>query len=467
MSRVLNIKYDVDETSFELKPKVIFQSVIKEPFVVNVDIPEEPRLSTTGLYHKLVFDFQRSSELKIRVSSELGEIHIKIQKPGYWRRFLESNFSQFIGLLSAAFIHLGKEDFLWIEPSSNLKVWIIGIVWDSDKRYWNGMLAQCKRLTNLDVDFWLIATGQKKRKLAARRLFNSLTEKEGLSLPNNFPFCSYNLTSSKPRCRQLTIKINPSELWFLSFPIDHFCRFKYGGFSPYKEVEWIITADKTFVQNIYERIQIRNELRDIRNFLKHSVIILNTYQFFDKEPIVKEKWREGTELVKEILSLFQDIKVDEEILSLRWHLNPGKGKVSSELLDSKTWYFFGDFHTENGKWQCGKDEWMSFDSFQKGTLYHIRLMRVFHCHSIGKIDVCGIHPSVVPSLLSAGAMRAEGSIMEENYLDYLCSLLSLSIQTQGLRPVLLGKCLEKKIDFNNIIKRTESFLETCGWNITA
>lgn len=467
METTSHIRYGMNENSFELEPYGSTQLCPDKPFRVSVEIPRISKLSGWGEQRTLTLSLYKCSEGDVKVNSGLGEICIKTQRPGDWQKFVNSNLRQLIGLLSAALMRKDREDFLWVEPTEDGKVWIMGIVWKNDTGYWEGMLTKCSRQPSLDVDFWIMASERDKRKQAARKLFNSLIDKEGLRLPKSFPFCSNALIPSQSRHRQLTIKVHPSELWFLLFPIDHFCQFEYGRFSLYKGVEWIITAEKTFIQNMYERMWIHDELQDIKNFLKHSVIILNTYQHFDQEPVVKEKWSQGTNLLTGLLSLLENVEIEGEVVSLRWYLNPDEDDIRSELRNTNTWYFLADFHAENGKWQTGKGKWISFDSLEKGTLSHIRLMRVFHCHSLGPADISGSHTPIVARLLDAGARRVEGNIMEESYLDHLCSLLGLLCQAEGLELILMGKCLEKSTDFNAITKRANKFLESCKWKYTS
>jgi hypothetical protein len=489
VNRKIHVQFrlKINENSLELEPEMSSLIELEESFVVSVTIPQDFRVLQIGNSREITFSIQQSNEVEYWITSDHGKICIKTEKPKDWQRFLSSNLLQMVGLISATLVSRKKEDFLWVQPSNDQKVWLLGIVWNNNNRYWEGMLVERNRQTDLDGSFWTIYPNEEKkyRKLYARQLFNSLTDKEGLGLPADFPFCSDRLILTKRRNQQLTIKVHPSELWFLLFHIDHFSRFQYGRFSLYKEVEWIITLKKSFIQNIYERSLIQSELQNIRNFLKLSVIILNTYDTdWEKnlDPDIKEKCQEGTDLlVKEILPLFQNIEVEDEVLSLRWYLNPTRDEISYEFLNHDTRYFFANFHAEGGRWQIGEgkkaswknnptplhksesDLWFSLSDLEKVALSHIRLMRIFHCHSLVLVDATHVHPSIAPLLLNMGALRVEGSIMEEDYLDYLCSLVHLFRQPQGLEFILMGKCLEKGIDFNNIMRRADDFLNSCNW----
>ena len=467
------IRYKTDENSFELNPEypaINTPIEFRKPFVISVTLPHFGVLHG-GRLEEVRFKILQAGELERWIISDYGKITIRTEKPKDWQRFLNSNFLQFVGLITAALVGQKQEDFLWVEQSNNGNVWIFGIVWSNE--YWEGMLVERKRLDTLPTDYFL--TAERDKKEHATELFLLLKSKEeGLGLPDSFPFCSDGLILNLLRHRQLTIKVHPSELWFLLFPIDHFCRFQYGQFSSYKEVEWIVTS-KSFIQNTYERFQIQKELSDIEKLLKHSVVIINTYPYFDSLPEAREKCREGTAFVVEILNHFQDIEFDTEegleVLSLHWYLNPTKDKIFQLLRDDDIWYFFADFHVKNGMWQLGlgpSDSTsieFSLNSLKEDDLKHIRLMRVFHCHSVfDPYDSTG-EASITRLLLDAGALRVEGSMMDEDYFDYLCSLLYLFCHGEGLQFILMGQCLEKGINFSDTLKRVNNFLKSCNWEI--
>lgn len=472
MDEKIHIQYRIDEDTFELKPKTNAPTRLPESFIVSVVFPPYSEISQMKDFKKVVYDIQQK-ELEVWIDSAHGKIYIKIEETKDWQRFLNQNFQQFILLIAVLLITGGKEDFIWVEPSDNEKVWILGMVWNNNIRQWEGILVERNRIADLDRDFWRRNTEGNRNytKQFARKLFNLLKDEEGLALSDSFTFCSDRLISTQSKhSRRLTIKVNPSELWFLLFPIDHFCRFDgYGCFQLYKEVEWILTLKKSFIQNIYERLQIQKELQNVEYFLKHSVIILNTYySYWEKRggKTLVEKCEVGTNLVSKIFNLLQNVEFNTgESLSLRWYLNPTKDEIQKELLEQNTWYLFANFHVdENRKWQIeeGKSEF-EIDFLKKGALSHIRIMRIFHCKSVAIADALNIRPTIAPKLLAAGALKVEGSISDEDYLDHLRSLLYLSCHSQGLNPILMGKCLEEGIDFNNTMKEVNDFLKSCNW----
>lgn len=473
-------QYQIDENTFELKSSTNTLVNIDMPFYISVKLPGISEISHKIKSREVEFCIENINENEYWIISKYEHIYIKTGKSKDLQRFMISNISQMVGLISATLISVNNEDFLWIEPSNEQNVWIIGTFWNSDKKYWDCMLEECTkpRQTELDLSFWSYNVNKEnKQKQFARALFNSLTDKKCIGLPDDFLYFSECTISSQSKNRRLTIKVNPSELWFLFFPIDYFCQFGYGMLSLYKEVEWIFTPQKSYFQNIHERLLIKNELKNIYKFLKHSIVILNTYPEFDNEPKLKHKWRKGTNLVIKILSLLQDIDIDDKAVSLRWYYNPSKNIVITEILDLSTFYFFGNFHTINRVWQQGEEikpldkngkcltkTIELVDILKDKSLSHIRLMRIFHCHSIMFPDSLFINPSIVPSLLNAGAWRVEGSIMEESYLDYLCSLLYVFCDPDGLRFILMAKCLEKLLDFNDIMAEVNEFVSLCNWD---
>ncbi len=461
----MDVQYKIDKITFELKPETSVPIAFEEPIVVSVTLPNNRKVS---------FRIQKIIEAECWITSDYGKICIKTEKLKDWERFLSYNFMQVVGLCTTALITKGKEDFLWIEPSNNNKVWILGVVWNNN--HWDGMLVERERkpfIFKNNKDYFFTLNNRDKK---AKQIFNLLQDKKkGLGLPNDFPFFSKNSTISKEmfEFRRFTIKVHPNEVWFFVFPFDHFCRLKYGHFSLYRgfNVEWILTLEKSFIQNTYERLQIQRELSDVCRFLKHSVIILNTYPY---EEEVQKKVDEGMKLIKKIINYLQNIEFDteegSEVLSLQWYLNPTEDKIKDMLKDENIWYFLADFHVENGVWQIGKEKNnptsidLHLKFLKQGDLKHIRLLRIYNCRSVLGPD---FNPnwgaSIVSSLLNAGAFRVEGSIIDADLLDYLCSLLFMFCHQEGLQLILIGKCLENGINFSDIKKEVNEFLKSCNW----
>ena len=415
--------------------------------------------------------------LELRARAEAAQIIIRGARPGHLSSFLETGRPELPDLLLAAVLGSRAEDYLWLVPRGDERAWALALTWETQGSC-RGMLAPCSQPAHIDKSYWCCSAGRDRdeREQHCRKLFLSLTSEGGLALPRDFPFTSSRLCAGRPRTRRLTIKVEPSLLWFLRYPVDHFCRAGYGGFAAYRETEWILTREKGFLQNARERALIERELQDVRTFLKHAVVVLNSYGHWGRGDVAK-KWQRGLEAARKVLPLLQRVHLGDETLFLRWYLNPSSAEVEAELRNPDTWYFFANFHAEEGEWRCGERVEGSSGAApcaptpnyvgmpKEGELSHIRLMRVFHCHSVfdSGADRCG--PAIVPSLLRGGAMRVEGSIEEENALDHLCSLLYLFTHSQGLAPILFGKCLESgREDFAGLCASIDAFLETCGWS---
>jgi len=257
MDEKIHIQYRIDEDTFELKLETNAPTRLPESFMVSVVFPSCSEISQMKDFKKVVYDIQQKG-LEVWIDSASSKIFIKTEETKDWQKFLSQNFQQFIGLIATLLITAGKEDFIWFEPSDYEKVWILGMIWNNNIRQWEGILAERNRIANLDRDFWSrnIEGDRSYTKQSARKLFNLLKDEEGLELSDSFTFCSNRLISNQSKhSRHLTIKVNPSELWFLLFPLDYFCRFDgYGCFSLYKEAEWVLTSQKSFIQNSCERL---------------------------------------------------------------------------------------------------------------------------------------------------------------------------------------------------------------------
>jgi len=462
-------RYILQPGTFEIQLETGSPIGLDNPFGVSVRLPGERAILTKDDTNEISFRVQGNDKQNYQVVFDSCEIHIKTEKSNDWQRFVESNLLQVVGLLSVVWICKGREDFIWIEPGEDNKIWLFGIQWNVDRDVGEAFLVERPKPTqsDWDIEFWLLKTsvGPKRQKSAADKLFNLLKTKDGLNLPSASPFFKSVNSSDQPKNRQLTIKLHSSQLWFLLLPFDYFKIVPgYGSFNRYKEVEWIISDEKSVLQNYCERLTIQMELQRVRNFFKCSVIILNIYKHFKEKKQVSKKVKKGTKLVCKIINILQNIKFGDEVLSIRWHLNPTMDVIGSELLNHETKYFFANFHTEKGDWQSSTGEG-AVQSLQlkKGVLAHIRLMRVFHCDSVIRVDATRVYPAIVSSLLGAGALRVEGGIGKEDCLDYICSLLYLFWDLPGLKMLLEGKCFEEGIEVERLKRKIDKFLNSCDW----
>lgn len=469
---------------FKLKPDTFLiqtegdiPTFIPEFFSGKVIIPS-PNIFPGKDIDLIKFQFQLIKAGRMKINFNNKELQIDIEKSENWIEFFNSNTLDIIGLITIFTLVPTVEDILWIEPGFADKVLILGIMQKNNR--WEGRLIE-RKPPELNPDYFL--SGVFDRKEHAKELF----EQFQAWLGPEFSSCSHNYT---PGRKPLTVKVHPKSSWFLLFPLSHFCQFGYGIFSFYNEPEWILTQ-KPFIQNCCERLQIEYELSDIQTILQHSVIIINTYEHWNSEVITKSK--EGVALIKEVLSLLTNIYFQNSSqLSLRWYINPIVSEVQQELENPDIWYFFADFHVEDGAWQPGAGErcnWHSqtitdpkkeqpireekdFNFHRQGSFSHIRLMRVFHCESVfdvGRIYEKDSTPAdahtIVRLLLNAGARRVEGGMTMESYFDYLCSLFDLLCREQGLGPILIGQCLEKGVNYENLLVRINNFLKLFDWEL--
>ena len=399
-------------------------------------------------------------------------ITLQFEHLSFFQEFLGQCLSRFIDLIVAYSLGNVSEDLLWVEERDEKSVWIGGLV--NQPHIASGMIVVRNRIVDLGLDYYIDPSSDKHAH--AKKLFKFLRDAGmGLGLPERFPVVSKPKMADAKTNSHLCVKIHPSEIWFLAFPLEHFCQYNLGGFTSYRNVEWILSK-KSFSRNAFERTLIHNELQNVKEFFKHSLILVNTYSHFHSDPKQSALTTRGIRLLSQILKLLQDVEFfigeDLQTLSIRWFLNPPKEKVEEILHDQEVYYLFADFHTEEGKWvvegpeQAGIQNSIPLSCLQNGALEHFRLMRVFHCHSARDPYDTISTPSIINQLLEAGAIRVEGSIMKERFVDYVCSLLFTMNHQYGLRPILKAKCIEKSMNFNTLETEIKSFLTECDWKIS-
>jgi hypothetical protein len=424
-------------------------------------IPEEGKI-----------EIQFRNERKCLIHYESLRIEACAYESADWNRFMDSYLVQLIDLVVAGALFSEEQDILWIEPGSAGKVWVLYLV-QSGVDKWLGHLVEIARPKIVDTSYALLGTGQQSEDLkSAFADFNSW-------LPAQF----FQRAELAPDKRLLTIKVNPSELWFLRFPISAFCQLQYEGFESYWDVEWIVT-DKGFIQTTGERLRLREEISDPLTFFEHAIVVVNTYSEHQRV----ESCTQATELVLEILSIFENLDFQTHSVSLRWYLNPSAPELNLLLLDNDTFYFFGDFEASNGLWQVGEGQALAWhgankpqpsrNSTESGSQYfwpeygnnilsHIRLMRVFHCNSIFDPFQVSLderdpadHHTIVRRFLDAGVQRVEGGMTAESYFDYLCSLIDMLCRPEQFKLTLKLKCLERDFDCRVLYERINNFLTT-------
>ena len=467
MKSISHITCVVVDESFELKlaSEIHFDNVL----VVDILMPRD---GSEHRINNIQFTIKNSYHQVIVDAYSDKKFIFNIESVDDCTQFLRENLLDFIGLITAAIMSNGHEEFLWVEKKSDEFVWILGLICNDN--YWSGKLLECpKVIINYDHQSKLkLLYEQKKVKLifsAAKRLYERLVDKNGCNVFNSiFVYNKENITS-----RKLTVKVNITELWFLFFPLDFFCEKKeFSRFVIYSEIEWLITKNKSFIQNTCQRIMISGEMLNAENFIKHSVIILNLYPHWFNDIDIGNKCLKGTWLLQKVLFLLSDLNIRNENISLRWYINPSVNIITNELKNSKTKYFFADFHTNNGIWQKGVEYPKKWEEnieplenndididFDFDDLKHIRLLRIFHCNTV--IDnQC--EPGIAIKLLNTGAFRVLGGITQTNYLDYCTSLIKILFSRGGLYPYLLLKCFEYGINYNDLNAMVDDFVKSCG-----
>ena len=236
-----------------------------------------------------------------------------------------------------------------------------------------------------------------------------------------------------------------------------------------------------------ERLNLRRDFTFLPNILNHSVVIINTYNHHlnHSDNTIKEDCEEGTGLLIKILSLLQDIWINDRPYSMRWYLNPSKQEIFQEFSNPNTRYVFCDFHVTDGKWQFGQGENLSYtgsddngedynyencdivDELTHTPLKHIKLLRAYHCGSIHDPyefnQPPADHSTIVRKYLNAGVQRVEGCLTKDSYFSFLCTTLKFFLDSQGLRFPIYGKMLNNPGEFDNLIINVQNYLAKFGY----
>lgn len=461
-----NCDLDLDAYTVHVKDPLVFEGGTCHISIQLIDHHLQKQTPETGR-----LEIQLPGEGKCLINYESLRIEASAYQSNDWNRFMHSCLVQLIDLVVAGALFSEEQDILWIEPGSAGKVWVLYLV-QSGVDKWLGHLVEIAPPKIVDTSYALLGTGQQSENLkSAFADFKSW-------LPGQF----FQRVELAPDKRLLTIKVNPSELWFLRFPISAFCQLQYEGFLSYWDVEWIVT-DKGFIQTTGERLRLREEISDPLTFFEHAIVVVNTYSEHQRI----ESCTQATELVIEILSIFENLDFQTHSVSLRWYLNPSASELNQLLLDDVTFYFFGDFEASNGLWQVGEGQTLGWhganksqpsrNSTESGSQYfwpeygnnilsHIRLMRVYHCNSIFDPFQAFLerdpadHHTIVRRFLDAGVQRVEGGMTAESYFDYLCSLIDMLCRPEQFKLILKLKCLERDFDYRVLNERINNFLTT-------
>lgn len=381
--------------------------------------------------------------------------------------FLESQFSGILdAMLSQLLVPDRAGDALFVDPARSGGIWLTAI---SRLGATAAALSvgRVPRATRIDLGYTFLRTGEQKRE--AQDLFYEFQR----WLPDHFRIGG--VGSARQR-GVLAVKVHPTELWFLRYPLSLFCQFGFGEFAQYESVHWIATG-RSLTETAVNRQQAEGEMSDTVTFLHGLVVVINTYQQHlsaGDGPLVKD----ATDLVLELLKLFRKVNYPPRTLSLRWFLNPSIEELRRTLLDTQTRFLYADFEASAGEWELG-DSWRSPVQIQpdgkrptavifdfaglEGRLSHIRLMRVFHCNSVfDPGDHSGAQPadhtSIVGRLLSCGVQFVEGGMTVETYADFLCTLIELFFRRSDFRLILQMSDLEGQCDLAALVARANIVL---------
>lgn len=402
-----------------------------------------------------------NSSPALHINTGTQSIFFKQAEFGMLARFEESTTADFCDLLLA----MNDEDIepLLVTGSRDGFVWLVSAV-RTQQGEWDGMLAECPRLQNIDTRYRL-RMGLDEQEEYLRPLFSSFTS----WLPDGFPLRNLSDTNGAV----LVARVDPEELWFLKLPISVYACSSDYRLRQYRSVEYIVTG-KSFTQYLSERRETAAGLRHAGTLLRNTVIVINTYPHHLKV----DRTVRGTELLIEALSLFRDVTVDEDTLTLRWYLNPSHETIASILEDTSVSFFFADFESGRGKWEIGigprrswdgrceqaeaseKEEYFDFAA-RAYDLSHIQLMRVYHCNAaFTPAAADGRNPadehSIVHQLLAAGARRVEGGLTRESYFDFLHSVIGL-LRSPQMLFIMEMNCWREGKDCNELVRHMREF----------
>ena len=453
----VNVVYDEASDCFDLGALPILDfsscsSIIISLVIVSSDEPVE-----TSQVYKLSVE----PPATLRIVGANSDLAIAFEAPEMLAAFVHSHWVELLDLAVANATRLAPdEDLLWV-GGDKLRSWVLFFTTSNA-----GRLAEVVSrppfvdfsdglYRRLDLSNFVDSPGAS----AAQHVFEVFRDShDGLALPETFPLLLPGDTSSSTEAKRLVIKLQRSAFWFLKVPMDYFAQHKgFGRISSYAEIEWVVTG-KSLCRVAQERANITRELSNLSNLLRHSVFIINTYSHFD------EQCTTATEPELEVLRLFDSVNVQEggaiETLHLRYFFNPGVDEVEEILKDPDTWFVFADFHVECSTWALGVTQGLfDLECFERNSLSHVRLMRIYHCNSIfDSYDPEALGETIVNKLLSAGATRVEGSVVKENYLSFLREVVRILLGTSGARPIVAGQCLVEGKSFKDLIQHLEQVL---------
>ena len=280
----------------------------------------------------------------------------------------------------------------------------------------------------------------------------------------------------------LIVKVDPSQLWFLRFPLALYIRFRFGEFSHYGRIQWIVTT-RTFAENARDRVAGLALFKSTAALLRHTVIVVNLYREHLQSTCGQQVVR-AFRILEGLFSQLQDVVYEGRSVSLRWLINPSAEVIRATLLSPQTKIVLAGFEARSGAWeiaapiQCLSPTIVLQEHAETGffdvreleyRLRHIQLLRVFHCHSafngfeasLGEGEPTD-RGTLVRQLLNTGAQWVEGGMTEETFLSFAASVVQFVFGT-GLAAVMESRAAEGAVDLPETLRRCNELLRGQGF----
>lgn len=363
-------------------------------------------------------------------------------------------------IVSKRFVEDSAE-LLLVHPASPAGTWLCSVLRGPDG--WHATAAIVTSPPSIDVAYAISSNASQGEDLAAS--FEVFQRIAGRLLQRPTP-----LDSPVP----LRVKVHHSERWFLRFPLGIYIRKRYPGFASHSSCQWIVTERSISSVGQTQR-QIEGELADTVAFFSGARFILNTYRHHEQCGDAHQI-AEAFSLLVEVLEVLSDINYSGRTMKAHWFLNPPQKQLAEIFLNPESRFIFADFEAGGGVWSLGDgaphDERPNhggeFDlEALRGRLSHIRLMRIFHCHSLFDPYVFKSNPlddhTLGAQILATGAFFVEGSLTEEPVVDFVCSVLSFLLGREDVKFVLRMKMIVDLRDLRSLLRKINSLLTQSGF----
>jgi hypothetical protein len=361
-----------------------------------------------------------------------------------------------------------KADLLLAKGSKPGRIWVCSIRLLDGR--WMAWAAEIEKPTRIETEYALFTGAQDELIRDNYERFVGMVGKM-VQIP----------TSNPAEPPLLRIKVDRLELWFLRFPLDMFVKLKLAGFAGYVGCQWIV-SDRSISATAAMQASTEREMADSRTFLKGSHFVINTYAAQQNASSAATA-RLGVDLLIEILEQFGSVRFGEELIALKWTINPAPETLMEILLSSETRFLFADFEAAGNDWQTGDgphrcwnaclhpvryigDRRIGIESL-RGRLDHVRLLRVFHCNSIYDPSRPGMEPvdhtTIAGRLLASKAFLVEGSFTPETVPDFVFGMIRLLLQRSDLRTILRARSRIGLSDDAALFGRANALFAMCGY----